>query len=645
MRHIIAACALLLGAASAFPQSSRAQAPEALPALDEYVQQHCDFTESQWCRLQTSNSFEDVMWPGDIPGRAGCCHDPRRTFTDYNGMAFDGRNLYFHGGGHAGYAGNEVYRLDLAALKWERLNDPAPLTDEDFIDEECPVPAADRGIYAGHTYGSPLVTDGVLHVWSQNPKCDGHGTRGPAVYGQFDLEERAWRERTTAGHATSSSVLLGENEAVAIGQGRSPALHFYDLDRGEKVGQQGAPTGWIRFGASARTEEEFVFRDKDMLRRMRITDIGLRGDGAAELPASLGANGGVAYHPGQDAYLLWDGGQKVYAIDRDLEGGWRVYEDDGPPDFKNVFSKWRYVPAAEVVIGVGQHDQLWLFRPMEPVDPDAALGDYECSDRVPMRECPRLADQLSGGGEVELVHGVYEQCMVVKRPTVVRGNGSVITGAVCHGKAAFVSNADLELHDLACENHNVRDGNGACVRQQRGSLLLSNVEVRNSQNSVLAGDGVGDLTFDNVRVENVGGECSVRCGRAHGVYYRGEGTLTIRDSVLRAPKDEGHLVKSGAARTVIERTTLDERGGFGSRVVDAYNGGELVIRDSTIIAAQQDGNAEVIGYDYEARREHARNRIELSGGRIDCAGGPLLAGRNSLEAADIDIEAERENCR
>jgi len=270
---------------------------------------------------------------------------------------------------------------------------------------------------------------------------------------------------------------------------------------------------------------------------------------------------------------------------------------------------------------------------------------FACSDRDPERRCPdlqRLVAAASDGARLMLPRGDYLQCFRQPRGKRLELDfqGGRLHGRACAGKAAIVQTAALTLRNLDCFDIAVPAGNGACVRHQLGPLTLDRVHFHDAQSGVLAGTSAGPLTIRDSRFEALGGTCPQRCGRAHAIYYAGP-RLTIRDSVIADARDEAHLVKTGAAETVITDSRLDETGGFGSRVIDAYNGGVLVIRDSRITARAGDGNHDVIGYDYEQRRDHPENRIAITGSRIDCAGGPLLAGRGSFDAAALDLAGNR----
>ena len=297
--------------------------------------------------------------------------------------------------------------------------------------------------------------------------------------------------------------------------------------------------------------------------------------------------------------------------------------------------------AAAAILAVGL-----VLAALAGLSPGAGrAAEFACSDRESGRACPdlaRLVAEAADGARLVLPPGDYVQCFRQPRGKRLELDfqGGRLHGRACAGKAAIVQTAALTLRNLECFDIAVPAGNGACVRHQSGPLTLDRVHVHDAQSGVLAGSGAGPLTIRDSRFERLGGTCPQQCGRAHAIYYAGP-RLTIRNSVIADARDEAHLVKTGAAETVIVGSRLDETGGFGSRVIDAYNGGVLVIRDSRITARAGDGNHDVIGYDYEQRRDPAENRVAITGARIDCAGGPLLAGRGSLDAAAVTVTDTR----
>ncbi len=80
--------------------------------------------------------------------------DPRKIITAWSSMTWDAnrRQLIIWGGGHANYAGNDVYRFDAATLRWQRASLPsavhAPFGDRRYFT----VDGALNAPISSHTY-------------------------------------------------------------------------------------------------------------------------------------------------------------------------------------------------------------------------------------------------------------------------------------------------------------------------------------------------------------------------------------------------------------------------------------------------------------------------------------------------------------
>jgi Bacterial Ig domain len=108
-----------------------------------------------WIKVNI-NRFEDVWTP--VAQRAGLndvpMGDPRKIITAWGAMTWDDnrRQLIIWGGGHADYAGNDVYRFDAGTLRWERASLPsavvAPFGDARFFTVDGPSSSP----MSSHTY-------------------------------------------------------------------------------------------------------------------------------------------------------------------------------------------------------------------------------------------------------------------------------------------------------------------------------------------------------------------------------------------------------------------------------------------------------------------------------------------------------------
>lgn len=149
-----------------------------------------------FCELSTkiSSVYPPIT---DVNRRFG---DPKNVLVAWGGAAYDKVNkvFYFMGGGHADYAGNEVYSFDLKTAQWKRLTDPSPL---DFIgyasgssDAYIKIPDIRKVPGASHSYDGLQYrqeTGTILYNTSTpSGKIAAPATSSPADSNFIDGEER-----------------------------------------------------------------------------------------------------------------------------------------------------------------------------------------------------------------------------------------------------------------------------------------------------------------------------------------------------------------------------------------------------------------------------------------------------------------------
>ncbi|GAK32254.1 nitrous oxide reductase family maturation protein NosD [alpha proteobacterium Q-1] len=611
-----------------------------LPALGRYIEETCRFDEQLWCRLQPRNSFKSVAFPDAVPGEPFYrrASDAIRAF---NGGVFDGRRLYFFGGGHAASYQNSVYALDLQNLLWERLYDPDPLDDGGAflkaafdipLDKKCFFPKEGKAPAAGHTWGSPLLLDGLFHLWISAWGCDDYGTASDAyVHAIFDIERREWIARRPVKdlslNVSAASPIDGRAFLFSIH--RDPALFEIDL-KTDAITRKSTRLkhNFGKHGIAILVGNSIVLVNQDEIHAIPVTKDAI-GDAIhmGTLPATVEDDDALRYVKGR--FILWAGGENLYQS-ADLKN-WKTYGDgSGPRHLKSLFNKFFPVPALDVLIGISNEDEIWLAR--IPDDGNTFSHDlpegFRCSDYIAGKECGNLQAMLAEGGSVTLPKGIYAQCAIINKPLTLDGNGSILQDTPCRSKAALILNADAEISHLTCRNIAVNDGNGACIRQQTAHLSVDDVTFENAQSGILTDPKAQSLTVKNSLFQNLGGDCRIKCGRAHGIYFAAKGgTITILNSRFLKARHQGHLIKSGAERLIIKNSVLDERGGEGSRAIDAFNGGEIRISDSELIAEPRDGNKDVIGFAYEQRVQFGDHQISIENSKIDCAFGSLIRGR------------------
>ncbi len=116
----------------------------------------------------------------------------------------------------------------------------------------------------------------------------------------------------------------------------------------------------------------------------------------------------------------------------------------------------------------------------------------------------------------------------------------------------------------------VKDANGAGIRYEGGTLTLSQVNIHNNQNGILANaDANGSITIANSTFANNG----IGDGQTHNIYVGAVGSLTVKDSTITSAQ-VGHDIKSRAASTTITGNTItDGSTGTASYEIDLTNGG------------------------------------------------------------------------
>ena len=182
--------------------------------------------EGSWLKVN-ANRFDTVWTPVAQRARVNGAPfgEPRKIITAWSSMAWDGnrRQLIIWGGGHANYAGNEVYRFDAATLRWQRASLPsaveprfgdrrffavdgamnAPISSHTYDNQEF-LPRADRFItFGGASYNAGrvfLLDDGVTrtgpYLWDPS-RADANrvgGTTGSAIFRDV-LGGRMWMNR------------------------------------------------------------------------------------------------------------------------------------------------------------------------------------------------------------------------------------------------------------------------------------------------------------------------------------------------------------------------------------------------------------------------------------------------------------------
>jgi hypothetical protein len=339
--------------------------------------------ENTWSKVNINN-FQDV-WIAPSQEPAGGFGSPKSVIEAWGSMAWDSNrgNLIFWGGGHANYAGNEVYQWGASTLEWERsslpsqvvLKDPvraryetvdgplnAPISSHTY-DNQAFLATADRFVTIGgaawNTGGSFSIEnpDGSLsrtgpYFWDPSKAdankvggLDGSGVDPATPGGQMwenrnnlsniPLSTSAFRNGTTAtAQQNGKDVVFIESGAglwkMTVNDVNEPTQDTY-----EHLGRR-----WNSFVESSGAG------DYDATRNIYLRTIGngfmfydINNAGATnnnqivdyiDLTGGLfvpGAGYGLVYDEIRDRFVFWDGDDNLYALtapDILSASGWTV---------------------------------------------------------------------------------------------------------------------------------------------------------------------------------------------------------------------------------------------------------------------------------------------------------------------------------
>jgi hypothetical protein len=299
--------------------------------------------------------------------------DFRTLITAWNGGAYDTSRdrLIVWGGGHADYAGNEVYAFSMKTFQWMRLTDPSPFAPGDGHNANNRNTHPDGRPVSRHTY------DYIEYIPAPVDRffCGGGGALWYASNWAddntylFDFGSLQWT--TYAGTCPAAGV--GVTTAVGpdgrvwqYGAGTNTKFASYEAATNKWTVYRSGD-GWFEYG---RTAEIDPVRNKYVivgnggawafdlanpsapLRRLATT-------GATSIESAVAP--GLAYDPVSGKLVAWGGGASVYSLDVST-ATWTLHTTRGvntaPPAAvtQGTYGRFRYCPLYKVFVVVNDVD-------------------------------------------------------------------------------------------------------------------------------------------------------------------------------------------------------------------------------------------------------------------------------------------------
>jgi hypothetical protein len=521
----------------------------------------------------------------------------------WNGAAFDpvAGEWFFHGGGNTDYGGNEVYRFSFRDQIWRRLTQPSAYPPRTAArdappEQRCPYPLDGppaMQTFSGKVFSPATRTlfvapgaafcpsglgarDGGRGLWEFNPsETEPRGGLGPLKWRHLDLDLGIGGFPHAVGLGDGQLLIGGASVDVvfdpvrrAVGQSVGPAA-----DQGDGTAVFDAKRGvvWLL--------------NRSGLQRLQYRNgmLGQRVSVARDLPGGVTFASGIAVHEPTGKLVFWSGRNFTVTFDP-ANGQWELNEHASGPTARSgtVYNKWIYLPDHDVFAGY-QNSDTGVFLYKLP-----ASGSHPTTVSI-----QTIVDAAPPGSRIKVPPGLYTAGAIIRKPIAVDMAGVRVL-APAQGKAALVV---AGVKGVVIENLKSSGlsggGNLAGVRAEGAfDVTIRRAHIFDNEMGLLTSNEGGRLVIEDSLIEEVGHASS---DLGHLVYAGAIDELVIRSSTLRMSRNFGHIVKSRAKRTVIERSFLLGMSGRDSRELDLPCGGEVIVRDSVIQKGADSDNAEMIG--------------------------------------------------
>jgi hypothetical protein len=149
----------------------------------------------------------------------------------------------------------------------------------------------------------------------------------------------------------------------------------------------------------------------------------------------------------------------------------------------------------------------------------------------------------------------------------------------------------VTVRNLTLAHARVRNKNGAGIRQEGRNLTVERVKFLGNENGILGSNSPKSTVIIRDSDFERNGLCAEFC--AHGIYFGHLALLRVERSRFFETR-QGHHIKSRAARTeVFYNQIADGAMGTSSYLIDAPDGGSLVVRGNELEKGPRSGNPKV----------------------------------------------------
>lgn len=414
---------------------------------------------NSWLEIPNTKMEAVTIRQNKFPGAWGIC-GPGSVISAWSGAALDTKRsrLILFGGGHADYAGNELYAFDINKLTWERLTDPYPDPKIDDSDENPDGTPQSRHSYGGLAY---LAHSDRFFALGGSIYQSGHGSCNKVW--TFDFTAKKWtraKDKVPFGPAYDCTCaydpLTKKLWYCNYNMGCWAELWCYECDEDKwsrhKIGED---PGYA--GVALDTKRGHLV----VLSGGKVKSYDVRGSAPAQTWQTTGGEEflkhgevGFDYDPVADKLAGWSD-DKVFVLDPEKKE-WTVNNPSGAPkpSGNGTFGRWRYVPSVNafvLVTGINSNVHFYKLSAGAGPSTDVSPGEKPTPKAVSVAVVKAAKPARDLTPQREALHAILEK---------TQASGKITAKITIFGKSEEVAfgGADAEGIKVAM------DGNTLPVR-------------------------------------------------------------------------------------------------------------------------------------------------------------------------------------
>lgn len=337
----------------------------------------------QWYEVPNSRLDQSGQLPTPIPpGASGYA----AIMTAWSGGVYDSKRdrLIVTGGGHADYAGNEIYAFDLTSLTWTRIWGPTPNAQIQALTDPIGEAYLNGDPRQVHTYNGLVYLPTQDLLWRHGGSLWSATGGGSIATWVFDFATNTWtRKSDVAGQNVPTATYDPVTGNVFLHKYAylweyNPTSETFTRRSTQSAGY--SPTAAAAIDQGTR---QFVFIGDGQVYSYHLdtypTTLVLRTTtGANEVVTNNSRRPGLAWDSAAQKLVAWNGGTAVYTLDT-ATWVWTKHDaaatntvTPSAPTSGGVLGRWQYLPAHNAYVVVNAiSGSVYFYRLATTASPSA----------------------------------------------------------------------------------------------------------------------------------------------------------------------------------------------------------------------------------------------------------------------------------